>query len=233
MKKLPVHWTSKIPVRYKRNLIIGDLHRAKKTASIFDMEIKRIISKYTAAEFPSRFVHSIIDKCDSRKDNLILLRLFDEKKAVTIHLPYSPSNESFVKAFIGKLSCFTNEKCKFNVVWNTRKVQPLFLLKNKVNHYSCVIYRGDCTCDKNYIGETVCNAKIRWIEHKDKNSRYEPAKHLKKNPIHKFAWTIISKAPENFCKRRVLEAYFIKTLCPTLNEQVDNDILTLFRTGIT
>ena len=73
MKKVPVHWTSKIPVIYKRNAIIGELHRAKKTASNFDMEIKRIFNNYTAAEVPSRFVHSIIDNFDSGKDNLIIL----------------------------------------------------------------------------------------------------------------------------------------------------------------
>ena len=72
MKKLPVNWTSKIPVRYKRNLIIGELHRAKKIASTFNMEIKRIINKDTAAGLPSRFVHSIIDNSDGGKDNLIL-----------------------------------------------------------------------------------------------------------------------------------------------------------------
>ena len=159
--------------------------------------------------------------------------MFDQKKDVTIHLPFSPSNESFGKTFIDKLNCFTKENCKFNVVWNTRKVQSLFPLKDKVNHYSCVIYRVEFFCDQKYIGETVRNAKMRWNEHKDKNSRSEPAKYLKKNPIHKFTWTIISKAPENVRKWRVLETYFIKTLCPTLNEQLDNDILTLFRNGIT
>ena len=159
MKKFPVHWTSKIPVRYKRNAITGELHRAKKIASNFDIEIKRIVKKYTAAGFPSRFVLSIIDDFDSGKDNLIIPQwLFEERKAFTIHLPFSPSNENFVKRFISKLNYFTNEKCKFNVVWNTRKVQSLFPLKDKVDHYSCVIYRGDCSCDQNYIGETVRNA---------------------------------------------------------------------------
>ena len=70
-------------------------------------------------------------------------------------------------------------------------------------------------------------------EREDKNSKSEPAKHLKENPTHKFRWAIISKDPENFRKRRVLEASFIKTFCPTLNEQLDNDILTLFRNDIT
>ena len=98
MKKLPVHWTSKIPARYKRNAIIRELHRAKKIGSNFDIEIKCIVKKYTAAGFPSRFVLSIID-------NLIIPQwLFEERKAFTIHLPFSPSNESFVKRFISKLN---------------------------------------------------------------------------------------------------------------------------------
>ena len=190
--------------------------------------------KYTATGFPSRFVYSIIDNFDSGKNNLIIPQwLFDERKAFAIHLHFSPSNESFVKTFVSKLNYFTNEKCKFNVVLNTRRVQSLFPSKGKANHYSCVIYRGDCSCDENYIGETVRNAEIRWNEHEDKNCKSEPAKHLKENPTHRFRLNIISKAPENSRKCRVLEAYFIKTICPTLNEQLDNDILILFRDGIT
>ena len=72
MKKLPVHWISKIPVRYKCNAIINELHKAKKTSANFDIEIKRIINKYTAAGFPSRFVHSVIDKVNSGKGNLMI-----------------------------------------------------------------------------------------------------------------------------------------------------------------
>ena len=93
--------TSKIPVRYKHYAILSELHRAKKIASNFDMKIKRIVSKYTEARFPSRFVHFIIDNFDSGKDNLIIPQwLFDERKAFTIHLSFSSGNESFVKIFV-------------------------------------------------------------------------------------------------------------------------------------
>ena len=86
MKKLPVHWTSKIPVKYKHNAILGEWHRAKKIASI--------VNKYKAAGFPSRFVLSTIDNFDSGKDNLIIPQwLFEERKVFIIHLPFSPSNE--------------------------------------------------------------------------------------------------------------------------------------------
>ena len=102
------------------------------------MEIKRIVNKYTAAGFPSRFVYSIIDNFDGGKGNLIIPQwLFEERKVFTIHPPFSQSNESFMKTFISKLNYFANEKCKFNVVWNTKKVQSLFPLKDKVNHDSC------------------------------------------------------------------------------------------------
>ena len=159
MKKLPVHWTSKIPVRYKRNAIISELHRAKKIATNFDMEIKRVVNKYTVAGFPSRSVHTITNNFNSGKGNLIIPQwLFDEREAFTIHPPFSPSNESFVRMLVSRLNYFTSEKCKFNVVWNTRKVQSLFPLKDKVNHYSCVIYRRNCSCDQNYIGEVRSNS---------------------------------------------------------------------------
>ena len=59
-------------MRYKRNAIIGELHRAKKIASNFDIEIKCIVTTYTAAGFPNRFVRSVIDNFDSGKDNLII-----------------------------------------------------------------------------------------------------------------------------------------------------------------
>ena len=97
-------------MRDKRNVIIGELHRAKKVASNFDMEIKRIVNKYTTAAFPSRFVHSIIYNSDSVKDNLSQW-LFDERKAFTIHLSYEfiYHIESFVKTFISKLNYFTNK----------------------------------------------------------------------------------------------------------------------------
>ena len=90
---------------------------------------------------PTWFVRSIIDNFDFGKDNLIIPQsLFGEGKAFTIHLPFSPSKESLVKTFVSNLIYFNNEKFKFNVVWNTKKVQSLFPSKNKVDHYSCVIY---------------------------------------------------------------------------------------------
>ena len=44
MKKFPVHWRSKVPVRYECNAVLGELHRAKKIACNSKIEIRRIVN---------------------------------------------------------------------------------------------------------------------------------------------------------------------------------------------
>ena len=60
--KVPLHWFSKTPVRYKRNAIIGDLTRAKRISSCFKDEVDIIRQKFVTAGFPTRFVDSVIIK---------------------------------------------------------------------------------------------------------------------------------------------------------------------------
>ena len=72
----------------------------RKLALILSLRLNVLLTKYTAAGFRSRFILSMIDNFDSDKDSLIILQLlFEERKAFAIHLPFSPSNESFVKTF--------------------------------------------------------------------------------------------------------------------------------------
>ena len=44
--KLTVHWSSKAPVRYKGNAVTEELNQAKRIASDFNKELKRIRQKY-------------------------------------------------------------------------------------------------------------------------------------------------------------------------------------------
>ena len=95
------------------------------------------------------------------------------------------------------MEIFTSYKKKFNIVWNTQKIKCLFNNKDKVSHYSCVIYRGICSCGADYIQETVCNAWFQWNEHEngtDKN--VECVKHLNENDKHEFKWSTLSLAPK-------------------------------------
>ena len=113
-------------------------------------------------------------------------------------------------------------------------MQSLFNNKDKVQHLSCAIYKGVCSCGADYIGETICNVKIRWNVHEsgiDKNS--ECFKHLQEHLSHEFQWSVLSIVPRNTLKWKMLEAYFIKMMVPSLNSRMNSDVLTLFRNGIT
>ena len=210
-----MHWSSKVLYKYKRNAITGELHRAKRIASNFDDETKRIRNKYTDAGYPKHVIENTI-KNFNRKNNELLIPpwLFDERKHVTIRLPFSSKNEKYCSYFIDRSVSFTSGKVKFNVVWKTRKIQSLFLLKDNVQHLNCVIYESICSCGEMYVGETIRNCKIRCDEHNDVNKNSEPAKHLAKNTEHEFSCFILARAPVNALKRRILEAYFIKLIAP-------------------
>ena len=84
-----------------------------------------------------------------------------------------------------------------------------------------------------YIGETIRNVEVRWNEHNDPRGKSEPSKHLTNNLEHKFQWSIICNAPINTRSRKNLEAFYIALQKPSLNEQLDNNQLNLFRNGIT
>ena len=166
-----------VPYKYKRSAITGELHRTKRIASNFDDETKRIRSKYKDAGDPKHVIENTVKNFTRNKDELLIPPwLFDERKYVTICLPFSSKNEKYCKYFINKLVSFTSGKVKFNVVWNTRKIQLLFPLKDKVHHLSSVIYKGICSCGETYVGETIRNCKIRCDEDNDVNKNSEPAK---------------------------------------------------------
>ena len=91
-------------------------------------------------------------------------------------------------------------------------IQFFFNNTDKVPHLSCVIYKGVCSCGADY-GETIRNVKRRWNEHEseiDKDS--ESFKHLQEHLSHDFQWPVLSMAPRNTSKRKILEAYFIKIM---------------------
>ena len=112
-------------------------------------------------------------------------------------------------------------------------MRQLFPLKEKNPYPSSKIYEGICTCNETYIGETKRNVATRWNEHTNPSKDSGPAKHLNNYPDHKFTWKVVMSAPNNTRLRRYLEAFFIATKRPSLNEQIEAKKLTLFRNGVT
>ena len=74
--KLPVPWTSKIPVKYKRNAITGELHRAKQIVSDFKKELKRERQKYRNAGFLLKFINETICNFERGKEEMIIPEWF-------------------------------------------------------------------------------------------------------------------------------------------------------------
>ena len=238
--KLPVHWTSKIPKKYKRNAINADLHRAKNISSTFEEEKARIFEKFSNAGFPARFISSVVRSFENRNidttdDEMIIPEHFFEppKKFIMVTIPFCERNENLSKKFIQKFHEFTQDKYSIVIKWNTKKVQSLFKLKSENPHQSCKIYHGVCSCGETYIGETKRNVEVRWDEHNDPSGKSEPSKHSGVNKDHKFTWSIMSHASINFRERKILEAYYIAINKPTLNNQTDTKVLHLFRNGVT
>ena len=82
---------------------------------------------------------------NQEKDEVLIPQwLFDDRKEHLILLTLAPAKEK----------SFMNQFKRFGTPEN-------------------VIYRGICSCGADYIGETVCNAHLRWNKHEngtDKNS---------------------------------------------------------------
>ena len=126
--KLSVHWSSKIPVRYKCNAI-GELHRAKRIPSDFNKELKRTWQKYRNAGSPLKFINKTISIFERGKEEMIIPEwLFDERKTFSVRFTYSPANKYFVR----KVKNFTNDKVKAIIIWNAKKMQSLVNNKDKV-----------------------------------------------------------------------------------------------------
>ena len=105
-------------------------------------------------------------------------------------------------------------------------------LTKLLTHRSKVVYKGDCSCGIDYIGETVRNLAERIVEHSNPAHTSEPAKHLRENPSHSFTWGVLS-SEQTFHKGRIVEGLMIQQFCPSLNKQVISYVSKLFPSGIT
>ena len=195
-REWPVHWSSKVPKRYKRNAVISELNRATRIVSFLADEISKIQQNFLNADYPHRFINSVINNLQEKiRGNWRLHHsawfLWCSKEGCIMDIPYCPKNEKISKCFMKKFNVFTDNEYNIRVKWITKKVKQSFKLKCRNFHPSCVIYECACSCQESYIGETVRNVEIRWQEHEDTQKDSEPVKHLKNNPTYSFTWKVL------------------------------------------
>ena len=107
------------------------------------------------------------------------------------------------------------------------------MLKDPIFHKANVIYKGTCLCSECYVRETKRNTEVRWREHCSTKNTSELGTHLLLNTGCKVNWEILTNAPKQVNKQRVLEAFYIQTLQLTLNNKLNTKRTLLFRNGIT
>ena len=107
------------------------------------------------------------------------------------------------------------------------------MLKDHVVNKANVFYKGTCSCSKFYVGEAKRNTEVRWKEHCSTKKTSEVGDHLLMNPGHTVNWEILTNAPKQVNKRKILEVFYIRTLQPTLNNQLNTKRTLIFRNGIT
>ena len=97
----------------------------------------------------------------------------------------------------------------------------MFPLKDRIDHKANIVYKGICSCKESYIGETKHNAENKVKEHCSNNDKKsEVAEHLLKNRGHTINWQVITSAPHQPNKRKILEAYYKTKFKPSLNNQL-------------
>ena len=136
-----------------------------KKSQVFYKELRRVKTNFLHAVYPVKFISDAFFRFNEEK-LLVPKSLFDETKLVVIRLPSAHRNEEFSKHLINKLKSFKNDKVRFNITWNTCKIKSLFNNKDKVEHFSCIIQKGVCSCGADYIGEKIRNVNIRWNDYK-------------------------------------------------------------------
>ena len=147
--------------------------------------MKRIKSKFSYSGYPLRFMMYQFKKFSvPRKELLIPQGFFEERSNVLIKIPFCPKNKSAFIKLLDKVESFTNHSIKISYSWLTTKIRTLFTIKDKLTHHHHIIYKRECSRKKTYIGETLRNSGIRWVEHESDKGSSKPAKHFKANPNH-------------------------------------------------
>ena len=140
------------------------------------------------------------------------------KPFLLIEVPCCEINETASTHFIKTFHQFATVKYGIAIKWITRKVKPLFKVKDKNLHPSCKTYKGECTCGETCVGETFRNLEIRSAVHNNINKKSEPSKHLFLNIWHSFNWSVLLPAPKNTRTRKNLQAFCIAKMKSSLYE---------------
>ena len=110
--KLPFNFSSQVRLQYKKSVITGELHRAKAIGSAFEHEKNRIITKFTRAGYPFKFLMSQFKRFEIPKEKLLISPgFFDERPTSMSKYRFAPKMKVRLE-FLDKLKLYTNFNIK-------------------------------------------------------------------------------------------------------------------------
>ena len=107
------------------------------------------------------------------------------------------------------------------------------MLKDHVVHKANAFYKGTCSGSKLYVGEAKRNTEVRWKEHCSPKKTSEVGEYWLMNAGHTVNWEILTNAPKQVNKQKILDVFYIRTLQPTRNNKLNTKGILIFRNGIT
>ena len=83
--KIPNHWSSAVPKKYKRNAILGALQSALRISNNFELEKQCIKKKYISVNPPYNFIQSTFNSYQHKCESPISNQLLEEKQKNNLH----------------------------------------------------------------------------------------------------------------------------------------------------
>ena len=213
------------------NLLIKSVffkkNRSKRISQNFDEEIPLIKEKFLKADYPLRFINSVVNEFQKGKECgdesfIIPPSLFENTKPfIFTEIPYCEPNKIKSKRFLKIFHKFTNNSL---VTILDSSIRSLFSLQDKKNYKSCVIYKGVCSCGM----QKLDGMKII-IQRKVQNHQ-NTFDATSTTVLHGLSFQMLQKNAKN---RKKLEASYIALWKPDLNEQKYFERLVSFRNGAT
>ena len=221
-----LNFNSVAPKRFKRAALVSLLHRAythSSTWQSFHEEIENIQNMFKMNGYPSKFIEGVIrgflDRVhyDTNNETSCVTNKF----SISLPLQYRGMHTQRFKWLV--------EKCipGIRVYYRTVKLgQCLAPLNTPVPAHlrSHVVYRYTCTvCNCEYIGETHRHLITRINEHK-KGELFIHHSACSNMVNFSDCFTILAQCNNNYYyDLLILEALYIKTLCPEINRQAHTE----------
>ena len=210
------------PIRYKKNIIEGTIHRINNSTSTctdFHMGLEKAIETWEANQYPPAFYHGIVrstlHKILSSNNETPRQQPLNKEKHETKTIFSMQYRGSISDRFAKKLRAVANT----SVVFTTNKMRSVLPnLKSKIDKAlaSRVVYKLSCPgCMASYVGQTSRHLTTRLQEHRRSSSPVGEHTRICTGDT-QFTTEIIDRA-NDVRKLMTLEAIHIARMKPGLN----------------